>query len=244
MKVEVTRTLKRVVKMRYEDGVLKICANYFLSERRLRQIIQENSEWINKQKSMLSAYSQSPAESLPPQNEATYQIPKPRRNDVKQDIAEGYATLIFGEVVQVSMGITSKTFMDGNVLFLSEKNYESSQVRLKAIQAYLKKLALTYVSDEVADFGSKTSLCPSKITFKDNGDFWVKCALASQRILCIDFRTVQLPKRLRTYVIAHGFAHFFYPIHDEEFWRYLSDIFPDYQHCAKELEKYRFLKEL
>ena len=50
MRVEVTRTLKNIVQLRYENGVLKVLANQFVSDKKLKQIIEENSEWIKTQK--------------------------------------------------------------------------------------------------------------------------------------------------------------------------------------------------
>ena len=112
------------------------------------------------------------------------------------------------------------------------------------LKAYLKKIASAYVSNEIANFGSDISLCPSKIEFRDNDDFWVKCSLASQRILCFDYRIVQLPQKLRRYVIVHAFAHFAHPLHDDDFWNFISNALPRYKDYAKELERYRVLKEI
>ena len=248
MKVEVTRTAKRIVKMRVEDGILKVVAFYFLSERRLRKIISENLDWINSH----NHGGKSPVKEqvAPPEKEPSNNFIEERPRSVHHesrvldDIIIGNKTVILGDVVNVQPSATSKSYLDGDVLYISNKYSGSRETRLKGIRIFLKKMASMYVSDEIANFGSGVSLCPAKIEFRDNDDFWVKCSLAGQRVLCFDYRIVQLPQKLRRYVIAHAFAHFSHPLHDDDFWNFLSDTLPHYKEYAKELEQYRILKEI
>ncbi len=239
MKVQVTKTWKRIVSMRMENGVLKVVANMFLSDKKLRRIIEENIDWIN-------AHRQ---DEVPPQ-QANQSLPMPPTEptppqsymQIRRDILDGRKTVLLGEVIEVAPSATSKSYLDGDTLYISEKNFANRELRLQSIRSYLKKTAQTYVAAEVASFGSNVSLCPTKIEFKDTDDFWVKCALASQRILCFDFRIVQLPEQLRQYVIAHAFAHFAHPLHDKAFWSLLSQAMPSYKDAAKELENFRLLR--
>lgn len=246
MKVQLTRTLKRIVKLKYENGLLKVTANWLMPVSRIKKIICDNIQWINSQKNSASVgtVAESVQRPAPPQAaEPVAEEPKPRAN-VVSDIFAGRKTVVMGDVIAVKESATGKTYMDGDVLYVSAKFFDARENRLKAIKAYLKKLASLYVADEIANFGSDVSLCPAKIEFRDNSDFWVKCTLASQRILCFDYRIVQLPQNLRRYVIAHAFAHFAHPIHDDGFWKFVANVVPQYRECAKELEKYRLLKEI
>lgn len=243
MKVEVTRTLRRVVKMRMEDGVLKVVANCFLTDKKLRQIITENIDWINAHKSVKLQEPAQPVQSTSAKPAYPTSAPS-REGTLLGEVYDGRKTVIFGEVVKVCAGESSKTYLDENVLYIARKNYDSRELRLKSIKSYLKRIATTYVSNEIANFGSDVSLCPSKIEFRDVGDFWIKCSLASQRVLCFDYRIVQLPQKLRRYIIAHAFAHFAHPLHDEKFWNFISNILPRYKEYSKELEQYRVLKDI
>lgn len=247
MKVQLTRTIKRIVKLKYEDGILKVLAFWKLPVKRIKQIIQDNIEWINSQKKMIAT---------PLETNVKQAIPCPNVTSLPDDSAQtipgnlvsemfaGRKTLVMGDVITICESASSKTYLDGNILYLSCKYYNLRESRLKAIKSFLKKLATLYVADEIANFGSDISLCPAKIEFRENGDFWVKCSLASQRILCFDFRIVQLPHNLRRYVIAHAFAHFSHPIHDDGFWDFLSDTIPKYREYSNELKNYQILKEV
>ena len=251
MKVQVTKTIRNIVKLRYEDGMLKVVANCFLSNKRLRKIIEENSEWINRQKENESKCIEKKDEShkevkvvrCKTRPSVPKSIPK-TANNLENDIFDGRKTVIMGDVVQVRSGVGAKTYLDGNVMYVSEKYFETRDGRLRLIKAFLKKMAVLYVSDEIAKFGTNVSLCPSKIEFRDNADFWVNCSSAAKGILSFDYRIVQLPQNLRLYVIAHGFAHFLHPIHDDKFWNYISNVLPRYRDYANELDKYRLLRNI
>ena len=247
MKVQVQRTLKRIVKIRYEDGILKVIANCFVSNKKLREIIDQNAEWIRQRKQDTVATKATKQvettgtqEKKKPVNNNTHN----KENSLAKDIFSGKKTVIMGDVISVASSVGAKTYLDGNVLYINERYCQSREARLKAIKAYLKKMAQLYVSVEIANFGSNVSLCPAKIEFREVGEFWLKCSLASQRVLCFDFRIVQLPKNLRLYIIAHAFAHFTHPIHDDKFWNFISNALPHYKDSAKQLDKYRFLKDI
>ena len=249
MKVEVTRTLKNIVQLRYEDGVLKVVANRFLSDKKLRKIIEENAEWIRTRKQEESKKKDSVAASKarvvsPASKKIVQKVP---RNNDDIDIKEVFAgrkTLVLGDAVKVLATASARTVLEENTLYVPEKYYQSRETRLKAIKSYLRKMAMLYVSTEISNFGSRISLCPAKIEFREISDSWLKCSQAAQRILSIDYRVVQLPQNLRQYVIAHAFAHFFHPIHDEKFWNCVSSVLPRYEDYARQLEKYRYLKDV
>ena len=249
MKVQVERTLKNVIKMRYEDGVLKVVANCFVSNRKLRKIIEQNADWIRqrKQEAVATKVEAKEVENAPRAQEkrkSTRTNSAGKQSSLKAEIFAGRKTVIMGNVISVVSSVGAKTYLDGNVLYISEKYYQSRESRLKAIKSYLKKMAQLYVSVEIANFGSNVSLCPAKIEFREISESWLKCSLAAQRILCIDFRIVQLPQTIRKYLIAHAFAHFMHPIHDDKFWNFISNAIPNYRDHAKQLERYAFLKDI
>lgn len=245
MRVIVNRTIKNIVKMQYKNDSLYVTANVFVTRKHIKQLIEENIDWINskrKQHSEVSVKEPSQDENAKAINSVC-----DRAYDQQQlikDIFAGRKTMILGDVVSVEAGALSKTYLDGSVLYVSEKNCSDKDSRIKAIKAYLKKIAFLFVANEVSSFGTSVSLCPQKIEFKDVSDCWCKCSLASQKILCFDYRITQLPQNLRYYVIAHAFAHFKYPAHDDSFWNYISNVIPHYATLDKQLQNYDFLKDL
>lgn len=240
MKVLVTKTLKKIVSMRYENGALNVVANCFLSQKRLKGIIQENIEWIRERRQ-----EDSSLEKTVNCEELTSAMQTTQEDDMVKGVFSGRKTILMGDVVEVVPSVSVRTYFEQNTLYISEKQFHNRDTRLKAIKIYLKKMASLYVSSEIADFGSSISLCPIKIEFKDISETnWLKCSMAAQRVISIDYRIVQLPENLRKYIIAHAFAHFFNPIHDGKFWNCMSNVLPNYQDYAKQLEYYSFLKDI
>ncbi len=250
MKVVVTRTLKNIVKIKYDNGMLNVVANFFVTRKRLRKIIEENSAWINAKKEKDDSkqaekiQTQAPCEPLNKARTLARRTEREIDSQVIKEIFAGKKTVIMGDVVDVVKSMSNKTYLEGSSLFISEKSFADRESRVKAIKAFLRKMAGLYVASEVSSFGSSASLCPSKIEFKDVSEGWVKCSLATQRILCVDYRITQLPLNLRTYLIAHAFAHFYIATHDENFWNYISNLLPRYEDYRKQLEEYDFLKDI
>lgn len=242
MKVEVQRTNKRIIQLRYDSGVLKVLAFRFASLKKIKQVISENIEWINEQKNKTNG--------VPTKSEYRSAVTQTENTDEKidslaiRDFYLGKVTLIFGDAYSIRSSAAAKTYLEGNALFINEKYFSSKESRIRAVKSYLKKIAQLYVANEISQFGSSISLCPAKIEFKDISTDWIKCAAAAQKSLCIDYRIVQLPKDLRQYIIAHAFTHFFESTHDINFWNVLSNYLPGYQSCREILEKYDFLRDI
>ena len=274
--------------MRYEDGVLKVVANCFVSNKRLREIIEQNSEWIKQRKNEASIGSEEsssrgksvckddltrrsgkPISKTKIRKNIDTQKPADRDNfssgcnnclsvssgskshgkiesfsQLRMDLMDAKKTFVMGELVSVVSGANSKTYLDGNLLYINERFYTNRESRIKVIKSYLKKIAQLYVADEIANFGSKISLCPARIEFREIGDNWSKCYLATQRILCFDFRIAQLPAGVRKYLIVHAFAHFKNPIHDNNFWSFISRSQPSFRDSIEHLAELDFLKEI
>lgn len=244
MRVVVNRTIKNIVKMQYKNDALYVTANVFVTRKHIKRLIEENIDWINtKRKHCETCVKEQShdekATSIDSACDKTFD-----QQQLIKDIFAGRKTMILGDVVSVEAGAASKTYLDGSVLYIAEKNYADRELRIKAIKSYLKKIAFLFVANEVSSFGSSVSLCPQKIEFKDVSDCWCKCSLASQKILCFDYRITQLPQSLRYYVIAHAFAHFKFASHDDAFWNYMSNVVPHYADLDKQLENYDFLKDL
>ncbi len=262
MKVIVSRTLKRIVKLQYKNNALYVMANVLISRGKIKKIIAENAEWIRDQKQSGNNSALRNNKQFTECDNDRQSQQKPKQNLQKQDkriadkayiieqqqlvkeIFAGRKTMILGDVVSVAPSLSGKTYLDGSTLYMAEKSYNDREQRIKAIKTYLKKIAFLFVASEVSAFGSSVSLCPQKIEFKDIGDCWCKCSLAAQKILCFDYRLTQLPQNYRNYVIAHAFAHFHFATHDDAFYSHLSNVIPHYEDVANQIEMFDFLKDI
>lgn len=239
MLVEVTRTGKKVVKIKYEDGVLKVVANRFVSRSKIKQIIAENIDWINAQRDKHSVDSNKSVSSPRIISDNSH-----LDGDVVSDIWAGRKTLILGDVIDVLPHYSAKTVLEGNTLFICDKSYQNREQRRKLVVSYLKRVAQVYVSVEVSEFGTQMSICPAKIEFKEVSQGWVKQALLDAKILCIDYRVAQLPQDLRSYVIADSFARLICNSDSAVYAQNLQRFAPNCKRISEKLRQYDFLKEI
>lgn len=244
MRVIVTRTLKRVVKLRYEGGALNVEAYCFLPRKKLIGIISENIEWIKRRQAKDGEATAPPKSALPDEKPTLIANPNMSESDLIKELYAGRKMLLLGDVVNVAASVSNKIYLERDTLYLPEAQYMSRETRLKATKAYAKKMCALYIAGEVSDFGCSMSLCPAKIEFKDLSDCWMKCTLAAQKVLCLNYRIVHLPQNLRKYLIVHAFAHFNFPTHDDKFWNFVSNVSPHFEDGINELDKYSFLLEL
>lgn len=243
MRVILKRTIKNIISMRYDSGSLYVTANLFVTKNKIKRIIEQNAAWINSRKGN-ECGQQTEFEENKKITYANVQRADAEQQQLVKDIFAGKKTIILGDIVSVEPSISGKTYMDGGTLYIGEKYYNDKDMRIKAIKSYLKKIAFLFVASEVSSFGTNVSLCPQKIEFKDIADTWCKCSLAAQKILCFDYRLTQLPQNLRSYIIAHAFAHFQFATHSDAFWNHVSNVIPHYRDIEKQLEKYDFLRDI
>lgn len=234
--------------MKYKDDALYVVANIFITRSRLKKLIAENSDWINSKMQQAiekrqKTDNQTIEQQRPERRNKNYDEAYEQQQLIK-DIFAGRKTMVLGDIITIEPSMSSKTYLDGSSLYIAEKYFNDRELRIKAIKSYLKKIAFLFVASEVSTFGSSVSLCPQKIEFKDVGDSWCKCSLASQKILCFDYRLTQLPQNLRNYVIAHAFAHFQFASHSEAFWNHISNVVPHYEDLEQQLATYNFLKDI
>ena len=152
---------------------------------------------------------------------------------------------IAGQPFVVAPGETTKTYLDDNKLVINEKLFLDRAKRRSAVSKYIKLLAKDCLRQEISQFGTSVKLCPSAISItKIAGQEWIRCKDMQNRVISIDYRAIQLPFELRNYLIAHVFAHFFQPAHDNEFLRVLSNYLPNHNLIKTKSDNYSFIKDI
>ncbi len=245
MKINVQRTNKKVLKIcPQSDGSVTVLAYRFLSQKRIATYVAENFQWISSCLQKLCCPSVSSA------NTRTTSIvnvnPKcnePESQNIK-DIFAGKSVLLCGQLYVVKPSTHTQTFLQEDCLFLFEKQFANKELRLKSIKTFLKRMSSNVLSQEVSKLGSGMALCPVKIQFKDLHGRWCSCAEAETRAIVLDYRLIQLPQQLQTYVIAHAFAHFDKQGHGEDFFQHLSNYQPNYKDCQDAIANYNFLLDV
>ena len=262
MKVVLKRTFDKRVKFLYKGGELIVEANWKMSLSKIKQLISENYPWILSQK---TAYkSTNEMNSMDTTNHLLSvrgrenNVPSfHSSNSVERDsisysnidpinlraLFNYEKTLLLGKIYDIKYDNISTLVSENEALVLPKKIYFHNENRIKAINSYLKKMANLYVSAEISTIGTQLSLCPQKIAFCKMSN-WTNCNMACSKSLVLNYKIVQLPSDLRSFIIIHSFVHFIHKAHDDAFWNYMLKILPNFTMLKEKLLALDFLLDL
>ncbi|CAJ8147017.1 putative metal-dependent hydrolase [Burkholderia pseudomallei] len=95
-----------------------------------------------------------------------------------------------------------------------------------------------WLKERVKLLSERYGLVPSAVEVLDLGNRWGSCSATGR--LNFNWRLLQFPIRLIDYVITHELVHLKVPHHNDDYWRRLEALMPDYpDRKAKLLEATR-----
>ena len=239
MLVKIMRTDEKVVKIKVNGDCLEVIANKYASDKKIKKILAENAEWINRRVALSAQSANADVVATAGKRSLPENV---EYSDVGvAEIFAGRAFLLCGKTYRVAPSEGAKIYIDGGNVFVPQKYCKDKLLRIKALRSYSKRLAEVYLSAEISKFGSSISLCPKKIEYRDLKTTWLKCSMAAERIICMDYRAVSLPLNLQQYLIVHAFVHFDVPEHGNAFWNAVSNYLPKYSDVRAGLKRYAFL---
>lgn len=241
VKAIVTRKNISSVEVQVVDGHLHVIAPVDMPQSTLSQLLITNKDWY-KHKLAINKVKQATNDA----NKLCSNYKTEFGNVVlASDMFAFKRVLIFGKIFEVVGGDVSKTILADDKVVVDEKIFTDASKRKKAIISLLKLLAKECLRQEISQFGTSIALCPSAInvtTIKNGG--WIRCSDMQNRVVSIDYRAIQLPFKLRNYLIAHLFSHFFKKGHDLDFFAVLSNYLPDFTELQNRLDDFSFVKEI
>jgi len=95
-----------------------------------------------------------------------------------------------------------------------------------------------WIKERVKLLSNRYGLLPSTVEILDLGNRWGSCSATGR--VNFNWRLLQFPIRLIDYVITHELVHLVEPHHNDDYWRRLEGLMPDYaDRKAKLLEATR-----
>ncbi|PWJ22251.1 M48 family metallopeptidase [Jannaschia seohaensis] len=95
------------------------------------------------------------------------------------------------------------------------------------IQALLREMARTHLTEAVDRHASALGRAPGRITLRDTRSRWGSCT--SRGDLMFSWRLIMAPPDVLDYVAAHEVAHLAHMDHSPRFWAQVSILFPDWK---------------
>jgi predicted metal-dependent hydrolase len=102
------------------------------------------------------------------------------------------------------------------------------------IEADLRALARTELTPRLRELAAAHELTVADISIRNQRSRWGSCSRNGR--IALNFRLVQLPTRVRDYVLVHELMHLKQPNHSRRFWRLVEAVCPDFRESERWLK--------
>jgi predicted metal-dependent hydrolase len=95
----------------------------------------------------------------------------------------------------------------------------------------LRELAADRLSARLLELAARHGLTVSRISIRDQRTRWGSCGRDGH--ICLNWRLVQMPDRVRDYVLTHELMHLRRLDHSPKYWKLVAAACPDYQEARR-----------
>ncbi len=134
------------------------------------------------------------------------------------------------EVVRMDRGIIT--------IFLNDKSPENVK---KVLEADFRRRAQTIFTEQVDKWYprfERFDVQKPQVVIRNMRARWGSCTAKGE--ITLNFKLIQVPKRLIDYVIVHELCHTVVHAHNSEFYALLSRIMPDWENRREKLNSFEF----
>lgn len=130
-------------------------------------------------------------------------------------------------VSPVDSGATPLRLSKGRFLLRRDERHNAEQ---HFIDWYIRHGQL-WLQNRVPLFSARIGVTPKSVTVRDLGFRWGSCSPRGR--INFHYRVMHLPPRIIEYIVVHELLHLCVPHHDQEFWKRIRMVIPDYPERRK-----------
>jgi predicted metal-dependent hydrolase len=108
-----------------------------------------------------------------------------------------------------------------------------------ALAGHLRRTASEELPARLVELAESHRLQVSRITVRDQRTRWGSCS--ARGAISLNWRLIQMPDRVRDYVLLHELMHLKEANHSRRFWRLVAGVCPDYQESRRWLRTHETL---
>ncbi|WP_146822579.1 M48 family metallopeptidase [Alicyclobacillus suci] len=193
--------------LRVVDGVLQVSAPKHISQRVIEQVIDRHQNWI-----------------LDMLNTATKRIMRP--------IQAGDTIWLYGQNCILKAHHTNQVieWAVASRQILIPDTLQNGQLH-NAVYTWLRILAKTRLRALAQDLAREFHCLPKQIVIKEQKRRWGSCS--SKGNINLNWRLIQAPQAVQSYVIIHELAHLTEMNHGPRFWALVRAMMPNYDQHRK-----------
>lgn len=213
IKYNIIRSERKTIAIRItKEAAVEIRAPLRISDSGIKSIVLEKKEWIENQ---MQARLQT--------NE--------RRELFKLDY--GVPALLLGKEYRIGSREGDHYGFDGESFFMPA-NLDGTQIKRTMIEIY-KQLAKKILTEKTMRFAEKANLFPSAVGITSAKTRWGSCS--GKNSVNFSWRLITASDEVTDYVVLHELAHIREHNHGRRFWKFVSELMPDYRQREEKLKK-------
>jgi predicted metal-dependent hydrolase len=211
--------IKKLRVIVYPDQRVEARSPLRYDETKVLEQVKKRAHWIIKQREYFGQFTPRLPEKHYVSGETFYYLGRQYRLKIRKE--DNYSVKLKGKFIWVTTPVLSQKnkvkelvqrWYQGHALSTFERRL---QIRFKDAQRY----GISYPDIKIRHMNKRWGSCGN------NGSILLNTELVKAPIYCVD------------YVITHELCHLKYPKHDSQFYRLLSVLMPNWEHCKQRLEK-------
>ncbi|AWB11025.1 hypothetical protein TDSAC_1689 [Thermodesulfobium acidiphilum] len=214
---KIIRSKRKTIALQITDNAtLIVKAPFGIDEKRIWEVIQKHSNWIENKKKEIEARD---------------------LKVLKKEFVNGEGFLYLGKYYKLYI-VDNQDIP----LKLEDNFYLSRSFLDKARGVFIdwyKKEAFNIISERVKWYAQKSNLKYSKINITNAQKRWGSCS--SNGNLNFSYRLIMAPISVIDYVVVHELAHLKEKNHGKNFWIKVRMLMPDYKKHENWLKRYNYM---
>jgi predicted metal-dependent hydrolase len=202
------KTLALIIK---PDGSLVVRVPLRASERSIREFVEKNQGWIERNRAKALAAPPPPSRQYVPGEEFMY-------------LGATYA-------LDIVKGQRERLRLDGTFKLAESAQNEAALV----FEGWYREQAKKILLERVEFYGCKYGFQYKKIGITSARTRWGSCSATGS--LNFSWRLIKAPLEVLDYVVVHELVHTVHHNHSAKFWNRVRTIMPDYREKQKWLRK-------
>lgn len=198
-----------------EDGGVVVKAPQFLSDAKIREIVENRAEWIlTKRKEVRQLQSKK----------------------MKREYVTGKTLPYMGKEVpmEIVVGKKSSVELENSHFIIHTSNTDEESMK-KLLKKWYKKQSMDYLTKRVAYYSQKMNVSYTSISIKSRKKQWGTCD--NHGNLTFSWRLIMATPEAIDYVIVHELCHRKHMDHSRQFWGEVKKELPDYKEREKWLNE-------
>jgi predicted metal-dependent hydrolase len=196
------------------NGKVKVSAPLYVSEKEIREVVQEKTDWIAKK---------------------VNEVRKRNLNTVHKEFVSGEEFLYLGEkytlkIAELDLAKPEVLIQADTIvvyIFKGLTGESRKQVVKETLIKWYRQCFTEVVEERIEKYSLYLSVSPRKVVVKDQKTRWGSCS--EKRNINLNWRLVMAPIEIIDYVVVHELCHLRIMNHSKDFWNLIESTLPNYR---------------